>query len=326
MPLSAPPQAVTPASSGFIPVGAGHELYFEERGDCDGIPVVVLHGGPGSGSKPLQSATFDPAFFRVLTFDQRGCGQSRPLGSLNENRTEALVGDIERLRVHLDVDKWIVSGGSWGSTLALSYASEFPDRCLGLILRGVFMARPRELAWFEAMRGFYPSEWSRFTSFVGTAEPRGIIDRYFRRLTSGSIADRCAAALEWKNFERACGSTRAKELDWTSDNPERTIAGSLIHVHYFKNEFFLPEGFDIRSVPRALAGASEIIHGRLDVVCPLETAVAVHEYLQGSVLQIVEGAGHTLEDNGIWQAVTRASNRLKRLRSHPVAEAAGASP
>jgi proline iminopeptidase len=295
-----------------VAVGDGHELYLEERGNPAGIAVLLLHGGPGTGFRAFQSALYDAAFYRIILFDQRGCGRSRPLGSLAGNTTDALVADIESLRRHLGIDAWILSGGSWGTTLALAYAMRWPERCLALILRGVFLARPRECAWwFDVMRGFFPQAWRRFTAYVGTEAMEPIIERYLQRLCSGSDDERSQSALEWRNFQRACGSMLPPTLEWSAVDKPRTIASALLHAHYYKHRFFLDGGIDPSSLAGRLSMPCEIVHGRHDVVCPLETAFELSTHLPQSILQIVEGAGHALEDDGNWQAVMAASDRLK---------------
>lgn len=307
----APGPAGSLFNRGFLEVSEGHKLYFEEHGNPDGLPIVSLHGGPGSGFRESQISLYDPARFRILAFDQRGCGRSTPLGSLEGNNTHVLVADIERLRQHLQINHWIVAGGSWGSALTLLYALAYPENCLGLIVRGAFLARAREVRWwFDVTRGFFPYDWHRFSSFVGSEEPTEIMGRYLERLTSGTEEARCQAALEWKNFERACGSISPRRPNWEAKDKQQTIATALVHVHFFKNSFFLEDGIDLKSLAQRYHGPCEIIHGRFDVVCPLETASLIRAHLPNSNLQIVESAGHALEDAGNREAMTKAAERL----------------
>jgi proline iminopeptidase len=306
-----------PINTGFLETSDGHRLYYEERGRRGGLPIVSLHGGPGTGFRDAQLSLYDPEKFHIIAFDQRGCGRSTPLGALVGNTTQALVADIESLRRHLQISRWIVAGGSWGAALTLLYAIAYPENCLGLIVRGAFLARPREIRWwFDVTRGFFPYDWARFSGFVGSDDPDEIMARYFEKLTTGPEEARCQAALEWKNFERACGSISPRHPNWNTTDRNRTIATALVHVHFFRNGFFLQDGIDLTALAQRYHSPCEIIHGRFDVVCPLETASLIHAGLPHSHLQIVETAGHALEDDGNREAMGAAAERLRHLLQH----------
>ncbi len=233
-----------PLSSGWMPTGGPHEIYYEECGSRAGKPVVVLHGGPGGAINPTMRRFFDPARWRVALFDQRGCGRSRPNASLDDNTTWALVEDIERLRRHLGVDKWTVFGGSWGSTLALAYAIRHPDRVSGLILRGVFLLTQRELDWFyqDGASMMFPDAWERFVGPIPPDERGDLVGAYHRRLT-GTDARQCAlAAAAWSQWEGDTLSLRGPQARPSKFNEvEFAVAFARIECHFFANKGFFPE-------------------------------------------------------------------------------------
>ena len=205
-----------PFASGMLALDAPHHMYFEQSGNPRGVPVVFLHGGPGAGSSPVHRQFFDPAFYRIVVFDQRGAGRSTPLGELADNTTPALVGDMERLRTHLGIDRWLVFGGSWGSTLALAYAEHHPRRCLGLVLRGIFLCRPSEIDWFlYGLRAIFPEAWRTFAHFIPEAERGDLLGAYHKRLVHPDPAVHMPAARSWATW-KCCASTWASSAGWCS--------------------------------------------------------------------------------------------------------------
>ncbi len=234
--------AIESRRGGFLEVGDGHRLYWEESGNPEGVPVVFLHGGPGAGASPVHRQFFDPAHYRIAIFDQRGAGRSTPLGSLEANTTAHLVADIERLRAHLGVERWIVFGGSWGSTLALAYAENHPERCLGLVLRGIFLGRPAEIEWFlYGIRQLFPEPWREFAHFIPEAERGDLLGAYHRRLVDPDPEVHLPAARRWSVYEGSC-STLAPNPALVADFASDRVALGLarIEAHYFANHLFLP--------------------------------------------------------------------------------------
>ena len=307
---------VEPNRHGYLATGDGHELYWEECGNPAGKPAVFLHGGPGAGCDTRARRFFDPARYRIVLFDQRGCGRSRPHASLENNTTWHLVADIERLRTTLGIERWLVFGGSWGSTLALAYAEAHPAHVSELVLRGIFLLRRSELDWFyeEGLGAskMYPDFWEDFVAPIPPAERGDMMQAYYRRLTGGDRAQAVAAARAWAIWE---GSTSYLLLDeenvrkWGED--EFALAVARIECHYFVNGGFvrresqlLDELDRIRHIP------SVIIQGRHDVVCPMYTAWDLHRAWPQAELRIVPDAGHSAFEPGITDELVRATDRF----------------
>lgn len=311
--------ALEPYKSSFIQVDAEHSLYFEESGNPKGKPVLFLHGGPGSGTKESHREFFDPAVYRIILLDQRGSGKSTPHASLNNNTTWHLVEDIEFLRNKLGVDKWVVFGGSWGSTLALAYATEHPGRVKGLILRGIFLCRPKEITWFYQFGAhhLYPDEWERYVAAIPESERMNMVEAYYRRLTSENTEIRLTAAKAWARWEGACLSLMpdAEYFKYfTAD--DHSVAVARIECHYFMhNGFFKTDNYLIEEInkirERKIPGI--IIHGRYDVVCPLENAWELHRAWPEARLEIIQNAGHSASDPGITDALVRAADEFRDL-------------
>ncbi|MCW8862852.1 MAG: prolyl aminopeptidase, partial [Rhodospirillales bacterium] len=284
---------LSPYDTGCLGLDGLHKMYWEQGGNPCGIPVVFLHGGPGAGIQPLHRRFFDPARYRIVAFDQRGCGRSRPLGELHDNTTDDLIADMERLREHLGVDRWLVFGGSWGSTLGLVYASRFPDRCLGLILRGVFLGSKAEIDWFlNGMGTVFPDAWRRFAEFLPEDERGDLLSAYFMRLTNPNPAIHGPAAVSWCVYENSCshllprmpGAARVKGA--RHPNPA-AIALARIEAHYMKNDCFLPDGHIMDAVGRFRHLPATIVQGRYDMVCPVVTADALSRAWPEADLRIV---------------------------------------
>lgn len=294
---------IEPFNSGFISVSRRHTLYYEQVGNPAGKPVVFLHGGPGGGVMPDYRRYFDPQKWHVILFDQRGCGRSTPLADIEENTTWDLVADIETLRVHLGIARWAVFGGSWGSTLALSYAISHHGVCTDLFLRGIFLLRKQEIDWFyqQGCSRLFPDLWQSYLEPIPEDERHDLVAAYYRRLTSADAGVRQRAAKAWSVWE---GSTSKLLFDPASagkfGNDEFADAFARIECHYFTNKGFFPEDDYLLKHAGILKNIrTVIIHGRYDVICPVENAWQLHQVLPQSELHIVADAGHALSEPGI---------------------------
>jgi len=305
---------IEPYHQGRLQVSDLHNLYYEQCGNPNGIPVVFLHGGPGGGCPAFYRQYFDPQHWRVILFDQRGCGRSTPHAELRENTTWDLVADIERLRHALGIDRWAVFGGSWGSTLALAYAETHPDRCLGLILRGIFMLRRFELAWFyqEGASRIYPDAWQAYLDPIPPEERGDLMAAYYRRLTSDDPETRLTAARAWAIWE---GSTSKlfPDPNVASQFGREQFAEAFarIECHYFVNHgFFDRDDWLLANVHKIRHLPAVIVQGRYDVVCPLQSAWDLHQAWSEAELIIVPDAGHSVSEPGIRTALLEATDRF----------------
>jgi proline iminopeptidase len=301
-----------PNRTGRLAVSGGHELYWEESGNPSGKPAVFLHGGPGGGSEPKQRQFFDPARYRIVLFDQRGCGKSTPHAELTHNTTWDLVADIEALREHLSIERWQVFGGSWGSTLALAYAQKHPERVTELVLRGIFLLRRRELEWFyqEGASRLFPDAWDRYLEPIPEAERGDLIAAYHRRLTSEDPSVRQAAARAWSIWEAATSYLHANpDQVARAGEDEFSLAFSRIECHYFVNAgFFERESQLLDDATKLSHLPTVIVHGRYDVVCPLESAWELVRVMPHADLRIVPDAGHSAFEPGIASELVRATD------------------
>jgi proline iminopeptidase len=308
---------LAPNRSGRLALDRLHTMYWEECGNGRGVPAVFLHGGPGGGSSPDHRRYFDPAFYRIVLYDQRGAGQSTPLGELRDNTTQHLVADLESLRVHLGFERWLVFGGSWGSTLALAYAQAHPERVLGLVLRGIFLGAAQEIDWFmHGMRFLFPEAWQRFTGFLPEAERGDLLASYYRRLTNPDPATHMPAAHAWSRYESSC-STLLPDAELVSHFDEDAVALAIarIEAHYFVNKVFLPEGALIAGVERIRRIPGVIVQGRYDIVCPTLTADELHRAWPEAEYLVVPDAGHSAREPGIARELVGATDRFRaRLR------------
>jgi proline iminopeptidase len=308
--------AIEPYRSGHLRVSDLHTVYFEESGNPQGKPAILLHGGPGGGSSPLMRRFHDPAAYRIVVFDQRGCGRSTPYAELVENTTWDLVADIEALRRHLAIGAWQVFGGSWGSTLALAYAQTHPDRVSELILRGIFTLRRAELLWFyqEGASWIFPEAWQRFLAPIPPVERGDLISAYHRRLTHGDPAIRLEAARAWSAWEGATLSLL--------DDPGRVerfraeayaLAFARIECHYFVNGgFFARDGQLLDDVDRIRHIPARIVHGRYDMCTPIRTAWELKVRWPEAELVVVPDAGHAMTESGIVDALVAATETFKK--------------
>ncbi len=306
---------IEPYDTGFLKVSDVHTLYYEQCGNPKGKPVVFLHGGPGGGVNGHCRRFFDPDAYRIVLFDQRGCGRSTPYAELTDNTTWHSVADIERLRGHLGIDKWQVFGGSWGSTLSLAYAETHPDRVTELVLRGIFMLRRRELEWFYQGGAdmIYPDAWETYVAAIPEAERGDMMSAYYRRLTSDDKAVRTAAARAWSVWE---GSTsflfQDPEHIASSGEDEFAVAFARIECHYFVHGgFFEHDDQLLRNAGRIRHIPTVIVQGRYDVVCPLRSAWDLHRAFPEADLRIVADAGHSAFEPGNLHELIEATDRFR---------------
>jgi proline iminopeptidase len=293
-----------------LAVTAPHVLHIEECGNPDGIPVLFVHGGPGAGCEAYHRRFFDPARYRIILFDQRGCGRSTPHAYLEDNTTQALIADIEQIRVLLNIDQWLLFGGSWGSTLSLAYAETHPERVLGLILRGIFLCRPRDLHWFyqEGANHLFPELWEHYLAPIPEEERGALIQAFHKRLTGEDELQRMAAAKAWSVWEGSTATLRPNPMviDHFAD-PYVALALARIENHYFMNQAFLNENQLLCDASRLAEIPGVIVHGRYDVVCPVEQAIALHHAWPQAALHIIEDAGHSATEPGIVRALVNAT-------------------
>lgn len=304
---------IEPYETGYLQRTPPHSLYWEECGSPSGIPVLFVHGGPGAGATPGNRRFFDPAAFRIIVFDQRGAGRSRPLGCLEDNNTAALIADMESLRRARGVARWILFGGSWGSTLALAYAQAHPDRCLALVLRGIFLCRRQEIDWFlNGMRAFFPEHWHCFAEAIPENERQDLLAAYYRRLTDPDPAIHLPAALAWSRYEGAC-STLLPDANIAMAFGDHALALGLarIEAHYFVNDIFLPPNSLLERVPRIRHIPGFIVQGRYDMVCPVHTADDLHTAWPEADYQVIPDAGHSSLESGTRAALVRTTDRLR---------------
>jgi proline iminopeptidase len=300
-----------PFASGWLRTPYQHEIYYEECGSPDGRPAVILHGGPGGAINTTMRRFLDPGAWRMLLFDQRGCGRSRPNAELDGNDTWALIEDMERLRRRLGVERWTVFGGSWGSTLALAYAATHPDRVEALILRGVFLLTRKELTWFYQEGGasmLFPDAWERFAAPIPEPERADMIGAYYRRLTGGDADVQARAAAAWSQWEGDTLSIRGPEARPAKfDQRDFAVAFARIESHYFKNGGFFPEdGWLLSQVRRFRHIPAWIVQGRFDVVTPMDSAWRLHQAWPEANFEVVWDAGHASTEPGIIDALIRA--------------------
>ena len=303
-----------PYRSERFPVSDRHTLHLEECGNADGLPVVFLHGGPGAGLSAYHRRFFDPARWRIVLFDQRGAGQSTPFADLEDNTTWRLVEDIEKIRAHLGIERWLVFGGSWGSTLALAYAETHPDRVTGLVLRGIFLAREEELRWFNEMDGgarcIFPERWARFRDFIPEAERGDMVEAYWRRLEGSDEAVRLAAAQAWSAWEGG-STTLVHDPDAEGDfaEPHKAVSLARLEAHYLRHHMFLEPDQLLRDVGRIRHVPATIVHGRYDIICPVKTAFDLHTAWPDAEFHIVL-SGHSASDPAIVDRLVEATDRF----------------
>lgn len=309
--------SIEPYQTGYLTVEGGHQIYWEESGNPNGKPVLFIHGGPGIGTSPYHRSFFNPDLYRIILFDQRGCGKSRPFSKLENNTTWDLVADIELLRDYLGVDSWVVFGGSWGSTLGLTYAIQHPQSVKGLILRGIFLCRPQEIRWYYQTGAdqIYPDEWEKYVAPIPLSEREDFVKAYYKRLTSTDENERKIAAQAWSGWE---GSTSKLLFDpalfasFTADESADSIA--RIECHYFvHNTFFETDNWIIENIQAIRNIPCIMVQGRYDIPCPIKSAWELHRAWPEAELHIIPDAGHAATEPGILDALIRATDRFSAL-------------
>lgn len=310
--------AIDPYDTGRLTVSPVHTLYYEQCGNPQGEPVVFLHGGPGGGIEPKNRRFFDPAHYRVILFDQRGSGRSTPHASLEANTTWDLVDDIERLREHVGVDRWMVFGGSWGSTLALAYAQTHPARVRALVLRGIFLGRPQEIRWLyqAGANAIYPDVWEEYLRPIPEAERADLLGAYYRRLTSDDEAVRLEAARAWAIWEGSTSTLlRDPDLIGHFSDPEFALPFARIECHYFMHDaFFETNNYLLENIAKIRDIPAAIVQGRYDVLCPMTSAWELHRAWPEADFTIVPDAGHSSMEPGITNALVEATDRFRETR------------
>ena len=313
---------IEPYATHVLPADHQHHIYYEECGNPAGVPVLFLHGGPGSGCNPAQRRFFDPAFYRIILLDQRGCGRSTPLGCVTENNTQALIKDIEAIRKTLHIEKWLVFGGSWGSTLAICYAQAFPQVVTGLILRGIFLSRPAELNWFLGeIKHFYPDVWQTLSEYLPEAERADVLTAFRQRVFSEDTAISFPAAMAWNAFETSIMKLIPKEniaqlaLDAQAleEMHRIEVARARVQIHYIQHLCFI-DGEAVLKNCTDLAGIpTTIVQGRYDMVCPPNTAWQLHKAMPHAAFTMVPDAGHSAMETGVVSALVGATEKFKSI-------------
>ena len=304
---------IQPYEFGYLEVEDLHQIYWEQSGNPDGIPVIFMHGGPGAGALPIHRRFFDPEYYRIVIFDQRGSGRSVPIAELTNNTTAHLVNDVETLRELFGIKKWFVFGGSWGSSLALAYAESHPERCFGLVLRGIFLCRKEEISWFlTGMRRLFPEAWQEFVGHLREIERGDILKYYYRRLIDSDSSIHMAAANAWSRYESACSTLHpTAKGNLESFKPQAALALARIEAHYFLNNCFMDEGMLLTRIDRIADIPGVIVQGRYDVICPATSAVELANNWPRAKLRIINDAGHSAMEPGICDALITAMEQFK---------------
>ncbi|MCY4264855.1 MAG: prolyl aminopeptidase [Gammaproteobacteria bacterium] len=287
-----------------------HELYLDEAGNPDGIPVLFVHGGPGAACNVSSRRFYDPALYRIITFDQRGCGRSTPHSSLDQNTTQDLIQDMEQIRQYLTVQQFVLFGGSWGSTLSLLYAQAYPEHVKAMILRGIFLCRQQDLDWFykDGANRIFPDHWEEFSKHIPETERSELVSAYYHRLTGNDELARMGAAKAWAAWEGNCAKLRPSvETLAKFIRPHNAIALARIEAHYFMHKGFIEENQILDNMESIASIPGRIVHGRYDMVCPLVNAQLLHQHWSASELHIVRDAGHAASEPGMVDALIRAT-------------------
>jgi proline iminopeptidase len=301
-----------PNRQGWLALPGTHRLYWEESGNPAGVPAVFLHGGPGSGCATVHRRFFDPQHYRIILFDQRGAGRSTPNAEITDNTTQHLVADIEILRRHLGIERWLVFGGSWGSTLALAYGEAYPERCLGFVLRGVFLFRPDEVDWFiNRMGRFFPEAGRAFRRPIPENERGDLLTAYYRRLVDPDPTVHLPAAQTWCSYEESCSRLIAEPSEPRSS--PAALAMARIEAHYMINQGFLEDNQLLRDIRRLHGRPATIVQGRYDMVCPINSADDLARAWPGATFQVIPDAGHSAMEPSIRSALVAATNRYRAL-------------
>ena len=308
---------IQPYNEFYLKVSDTHTIFVEESGNPNGKPVIFLHGGPGGGIESIYRQYFNPDLWRIIIFDQRGCGKSMPTAELEQNTTWDLVNDIENIRKYLSIENWVVFGGSWGSTLSLSYAIKYPNKCNGLILRGIFLLRESEIKWFyqEGCSYLYPDEWENYTSLIPDNEKSDYVSAYYKRLTSPDDKTRYDAAKRWAKWEASTSKLIPnKDSLHHFDDIKIAEAFSRIECHYFINKgFFEYDGWILDHVDTLSSIPISIVQGRYDVVCPMQSAWDLHKKISHSKLYIIPDSGHSMLELGIQKKLIELTELFSKI-------------
>jgi len=304
---------IQPSEQGILKVSSLHSIYWERSGNKKGSPILIIHGGPGGGSSPGYRRYFDPKKFNIIQFDQRGCGRSTPHSELKENSTHHLIDDIEKLRQFLKIESWNVFGGSWGSTLSLIYAIQYPEKVLSLTLRGIFLCRENELSWFyqKGASEIFPEEFDLYQSIIPKEERGNLINAFYKRLTSEDRSERAKAAYAWTRWEMSTSFIIPKELSIKkAANNNFSDSFARIECHYFINNIFLEENYILNNITKLKNISVSIVQGRYDIVCPMRSAWDLRKSLPSSKLYVVDNAGHSMKEIGITNKLIDLTNEL----------------
>ncbi len=306
---------IKPYAEHTLDVDDIHSLHIEECGDPQGIPVAFIHGGPGAGCSKHDRRFFDPERYRIILIDQRGAGRSTPHAELTHNSTDKLIEDMEAIRQHLGVAKWVLFGGSWGATLGLLYAQAYPEKVLGMILRGIFLARKKDLHWFyqDGARTIFPDYWQDYIQPIPEDERGEMINAYYKKLTGDNELAKMAAAKAWSLWEGRCATLRPNpEVVTTFSNLHMAVSLARIEAHYFVNQAFIEENQILNHADKLEGIPGTIIHGRYDIVCPLDNAYELHKKWLSSELHIIRDAGHSSHESSIIDALIKASDSMAK--------------
>lgn len=311
-------EPIEPYATGFLKVSDLHTIYWEQSGNPSGHPVVFLHGGPGGGTSPSNRRFFDPEFYRIILFDQRGAGKSMPHASLEENTTWDLIKDIEKLREHLEITEWQVFGGSWGSTLALAYSQSHPDKVTGIVLRGIFLLRKKEIDWFYegGAAAIYPDAWEPFRDLIPENERECFVKAYHKRLNSDNLETQYAAARAWTKWEMMTAHLLPnEETIKRGDNDAFSLAFARIENHYFVNKgFFSTDTYLLDNIEKIRHINTVIVQGRYDCCCPMMSAWDLHKAWPEADFKVVAEAGHSANEPSIAAELVAANEKLKNIR------------
>lgn len=309
---------ITPYHSDWLTVSGNHQIYYEQCGNPDGKPVVFLHGGPGSGCNPNQRRFFDPSFYRIILFDQRGCGRSKPQGCIEENTISHLVSDIDALRRLLNIEQWMIFGGSWGSTLALAYAVQYPANVTSMILRGIFLSRPHELRWFlQDVKNFFPEVWTKLVTYLPPAERANILDAYHDRIFDDDKDVSLPAAHAWNAYESSIMSLRNSSAPTAAPADDVQLARARVQLHYIMQGCFVSERPLLEEVKALSHIPTIIVQGRYDMVCPPVTAWELSQVMPHAELHMIADAGHSAMEPGTTAALLAATERFKTVAAEP---------